>query len=91
MDEHRAPLKRQGWKKRVGNSCIVDITVPAQCSSSRWSAILRLLRISVKILSKLWRVAFVQQVAQVIVNMWLELLICGAASVAVLILIVDRS
>jgi len=52
---------------------------------------LRLWRISVKILSKPWRVAFVQQVAQVIVNMWLELLICGAASVAVLILIVDRS
>ena len=44
-----------------------------------------------KILSKLWRVAFVQQVAQVIVNMWLELLICGAAAMAVLILIVDRN
>ena len=43
-----------------------------------------------KALSKLWRAALVQQVAQVIISMWGELLIGGAAVVAILILIVDR-
>jgi len=42
-------------------------------------------------LSKLWRTALVQQVAEVIASMWRELLICGGAVVAVLIFIVDRN
>ena len=44
-----------------------------------------------KVLSKLWRAALVQQVAQVVVSMWRELLIGGAAVVAILILIVERN
>ena len=38
------------------------------------------------ILIKLWRSAFVQQIAEVFVSMWRELLICAAAIVAILIL-----
>ena len=44
-----------------------------------------------KYASKLWRLAFVQQVAEAIVSKWRELLICAAAVVAILILIIERN
>ena len=44
-----------------------------------------------KYASKLWRAAFVQQIAEVIASMWRELLICTAAIVAVLMLIIERN
>ena len=43
-----------------------------------------------KYAGRLWRSAFVQQVAEVIVSMWRELLICVAALVSVLMLIIER-
>ena len=41
--------------------------------------------------SKLWRSAFVQQVAEVIVSKWRELLICAAAIVAIVLRIIERN
>jgi hypothetical protein len=44
-----------------------------------------------KYASKLWRSALLRQVAEVIVSTWRELLICAAAVVAILLLIVERN
>ena len=45
----------------------------------------------VKRLSKLWHLALVQQIAEVFASQWRELLICAAAVVAMLILIIERN
>jgi hypothetical protein len=45
----------------------------------------------VKRLSKLWHLALVQRIAEVFVSQWRELLICAAAVVAILILIIERN
>jgi|KBSSwiStaDraftv2_1062776.scaffolds.fasta_scaffold890475_3 hypothetical protein len=44
----------------------------------------------VKILSKMWHLALLRQVAEVFVSSWRELLICAATVVAV-ILIMERN
>ena len=43
-----------------------------------------------KILSKMWRLALLRQVADVFVSSWRELLVCAATVVAV-ILIMERN
>jgi hypothetical protein len=40
---------------------------------------------------KLWRVALVQRVVGGFVGMWRELLICAAAVLAILILLIERN
>ena len=44
----------------------------------------------VKALNRLWRSALVQQVVEVMVSMWRELVICAGALLAILILIIER-
>jgi len=44
----------------------------------------------VKALNRLWQSALLQQVIEVMVSMWRELLICAAALLAILILIIER-
>ncbi len=41
------------------------------------------------LLIKLWSSAFVQQIAEVFVSMWRELLICAAAVVVILLLMTE--